>query len=39
MLSTLPGYSANGGTTAATEAFDEPLTKAEVTAIITPFLA
>ena len=39
MLSSLPGYSANGGTTAATEAFDEPLTKAEVTAIITPFLA
>jgi len=39
MLSTLPGYGANGGATAATEAFDEPLTKAEVTAIITPFLA
>lgn len=39
MLSSLPGYSANGGTTAATEAFDEQLTKAEVTAIITPFLA
>ncbi|WP_373058294.1 ferritin-like domain-containing protein [Gemmatimonas sp.] len=39
MLSTLPGYSANGGSTAGTEAFDEPLSKAEVTAIITPFLA
>ncbi len=39
MLSTLPGYSANGGSTAATEAFDEPLSKAEVTAIVTPFLA
>ena len=38
-LSTLPGYSTNGGSTAATEAFDEPLTKAEVTAIVTPFLA
>jgi len=38
-LSTLPGYSANGGTAAGTEAFDEPLTKAEVTAIVTPFLA
>ena len=29
----------NGGVNAVTEAFDEPLTKAEVTAIITPFLA
>ena len=29
----------NGGTSAATEAFDEPLTKAQVTAIVTPFLA
>lgn len=29
---------ANGGTGAVTEAFDEPLTKAQVTAIITPFL-
>ena len=28
-----------GGTDAATEAFDEPLTKAQVTAIVTPFLA
>ena len=39
MLSTLTGYSANGGVAAATEAFDEPLTKAQVTAIVTPFLA
>ncbi|MDQ3672855.1 MAG: ferritin-like domain-containing protein [Gemmatimonadota bacterium] len=29
----------NGGTEAVTEAFDEPLTKAQVTAIVTPFLA
>lgn len=29
----------NGGIAGVTEAFDEPLTKAEVTAIITPFLA
>ncbi len=29
----------NGGTAAVTEAFDEPLTKAQVTAIVTPFLA
>lgn len=28
----------NGGISAVTEAFDEPLTKAQVTAIITPFL-
>jgi rubrerythrin len=39
MLSALPGFSANGGLTAGTEAFDEPLTKAQVTAIVTPFLA
>lgn len=32
------GTSANGGTDALTAAFDEPLTKAQVTAIITPFL-
>jgi hypothetical protein len=32
------GTAANGGVNALTEAFDEPLTKAEVTAIITPFL-
>lgn len=35
----LPDAAANGGSAAATEAFDEPLTKAQVTAIITPFLA
>ena len=29
----------NGGTAAATEAFDEPLTKDQVLAIVTPFLA
>ncbi|MEJ7759130.1 MAG: ferritin-like domain-containing protein [Gemmatimonadaceae bacterium] len=29
----------NGGIGAVTEAFDEPLTKAQVTAIVTPFLA
>lgn len=38
-LSSLPGFSANGGVMAATEAFDEPLTKEQVTAIVTPFLA
>ncbi len=38
-VSTLPLVSANGGATAATEAFDEPLTKAQVVAIVTPFLA
>lgn len=32
------GTSANGGVDALTAAFDEPLTKAQVTAIITPFL-
>ncbi|MDQ6718843.1 MAG: ferritin-like domain-containing protein [Gemmatimonadota bacterium] len=31
--------SGNGGTAGVTEAFDEPLTKAQVTAIVTPFLA
>ena len=36
---TLPDAAANGGVDAATQAFDEPLTKAQVTAIITPFLA
>ncbi len=36
---TLPNAAANGGTAAATQAFDEPLTKAQVTAIVTPFLA
>lgn len=29
----------NGGVSAVTEAFDEPLTKEQVTAIVTPFLA
>lgn len=38
-LSALPGFGANGGATAGSEAFDEPLTKAQVTAIVTPFLA
>ncbi|MDQ6612751.1 MAG: ferritin-like domain-containing protein [Gemmatimonadota bacterium] len=35
----LPGIADNGGVTAATEAFDEPLTMAQVVAIVTPFLA
>lgn len=38
-VTSLPGASNNGGSAAATEAFDEPLTKAQVTAIVTPFLA
>ena len=38
-ISTLPDASSNGGVSAYTEAFDEPLTKAQVTAIVTPFLA
>jgi hypothetical protein len=38
-VTSLPNVSTNGGTNATTEAFDEPLTKAQVTAIITPFLA
>jgi hypothetical protein len=38
VLSTLPGYADNGGSSAATEAFDEPLTMAQVVAIVTPFL-
>lgn len=37
-ITSLTGAADNGGVTAATEAWDEPLTKAEVTAIITPFL-
>lgn len=37
-VSTLAGNSDTGGATGATEAFDEPLTKEQVTAIITPFL-
>jgi rubrerythrin len=38
-ITTLASSSTNGGSTAATQAFDEPLTKAQVTAIVTPFLA
>jgi hypothetical protein len=34
----LAGISSFGGTDAVTEAFDEPLTKAEVTAIVAPFI-
>ena len=37
-LSALTGYADNGGATAATEAFDEPLTQAQVLAIVAPFL-
>ena len=33
------GNNGNGGFNAVTEAFDEPLTKAQVTNIVTPFLA
>jgi hypothetical protein len=38
-VSTLALTSSNGGTDAATQAFDEPLTKAQVTAIVMPFIA
>ena len=38
-ITSLPNAAANGGLDAATEAFDEPLTKEQVTAIVTPFLA
>jgi hypothetical protein len=38
-ITSLPDAANNGGVDAATEAFDEPLTKAQVTAIVTPFLA
>jgi len=38
-IASLPDAANNGGVNAYTEAFDEPLTKAQVTAIITPFLA
>jgi hypothetical protein len=38
-ITSLPNAAANGGIDAATEAFDEPLTKEQVTAIVTPFLA
>jgi hypothetical protein len=38
-VSALTLTSSNGGTDAATQAFDEPLTKDQVTAIVTPFIA
>ncbi len=38
-VATMPSTSANGGVNAATEAWDEPLTKDQVVAILTPFLA
>ena len=38
-VSQLSLTASNGGTAAATQAFDEPLTKAQVTAIVTPFIA
>jgi hypothetical protein len=38
-VSQLSLTASNGGTVAATQAFDEPLTKAQVTAIVTPFIA
>ena len=38
-VSMLTLASTNGGTDAATEAFDEPLTKDQVTAIVSPFIA
>ena len=37
-ISTLTGAAENGGVNAATESFDEPLTMAQVVAIVTPFL-
>lgn len=37
-ITSLSLAASNGGVNAATEAWDEPLTKAEVTAIVTPFL-
>lgn len=37
-ITSLSAAGDNGGATAATEAWDEPLTKAQVTAIVTPFL-
>lgn len=37
-ITSLPGADSNGGVTGATEAWDEPLTKAQVLAIVTPFL-
>jgi hypothetical protein len=38
-VSMLTLTSSNGGTDAATQAFDEPLTKDQVTAIVSPFIA
>ncbi len=38
IITTLTGASDNGGANGATEAFDEPLTMAQVVAIVTPFL-
>lgn len=38
-VASLSSTSANGGISAATEAWDEPLTKEQVVAIVTPFLA
>ncbi|MBA2684622.1 MAG: ferritin-like domain-containing protein [Gemmatimonadaceae bacterium] len=38
-VSSLSLTASNGGVDAATEAFDEPLTKAQVTAIVMPFIA
>ena len=38
-VSQLSLTASNGGVNAATEAFDEPLSKAQVTAIVTPFIA
>ena len=38
-ITTLPGISGNVATIAATESFDEPLDKASVVAIVTPFYA
>jgi len=38
-ITTLPGVGGNISTNAATEAFDEPLTKAQILEIVTPFLA
>ncbi|MBK5187521.1 MAG: ferritin-like domain-containing protein [Gemmatimonadaceae bacterium] len=38
-VSTLSLTGSNGGRAAATQAFDEPLSKDQVTAIVTPFIA
>lgn len=37
-ITSLPGVSGNISTNAATEAFDEPLTKAQILAIVSPFI-